>query len=82
MATTPDNSQKPQPLSEAQQQHHDELYNYKKDEEGTLDTSEMLDAASNGLPDTPTTGPDPDTSSQTDELMNPDFNNPIDDNNR
>ncbi|UOR03759.1 hypothetical protein MUN82_12460 [Hymenobacter aerilatus] len=75
---TPDN----QPMSEEQRKHHEELYSYKKDDEGTLDTSDMLDEASNGLPDTPTAGPDPDTSSQTDELLSPGFNNPIDDNNR
>ena len=81
----PDSTQKPDPkstLSEEQQQHHDELYNYKKDAEGTLDTSAMLDEATSGQPTTPTTGPDPDTSSQTDELLDPGFNNPIDDNNR
>ena len=81
----PDSPKKPDSkstLSAEQQKHHDELYNYKKDAEGTLDTSEMLDEASNGLPTTPTTGPDPDTSSQTDELLDPGFNNPIDDNNR
>ena len=81
----PDSAKKPDSkftLSEEQQKHRDELYTYKKDAEGTLDTSEMLDEASNGLPTTPTTGPDPDTSSQTDELLDPGFNNPIDDNNR
>ena len=81
----PDSTEKPDSEftpSEAQQKHRDELYNYKKDAEGTLDTSEMLDEASSGLPTTPTTGPDPDTSSQTDELLDPGFNNPIDDNNR
>ena len=81
----PDSTQKPDPkstLSAEQQKHHDELYNYKKDAEGTLDTSAMLDEATSGQPTTPTTGPDPDTSSQTDELLDPGFNNPIDDNNR
>jgi hypothetical protein len=68
-------------MSPEQQRHHDELYNYKRDEEGTLDTSEMLDTATSGQPNTPTTGPDPEES-QVDELRDPGFNNPIDDNNR
>lgn len=82
MADSPNAESDNQPMSEEQRKHHEELYSYKHDAEGTLDTSEMLDEASNGLPDTPTAGPDSDTSSQTDELMNPGFNNPIDDNNR
>lgn len=70
-------------LSEEQRKHREELYSYKRDEEGTLDTSSMLDDATVGIPtDSATTGPDPDNSSMTDELMNPGFNNPIDDNNR
>jgi hypothetical protein len=70
-------------LSDEQRKHREELYSYKRDEEGTLDTSAMLDDATAGEPtDSPTTGPDPDNSSMTDELMNPGFNNPIDDNNR
>ena len=81
MSDSPNRQQDDQPMSEAQKRHHEELYNYKKDEEGTLDTSAMLDEASNGIPDTPTTGPDPEES-KVDELLNPDFNNPIDDNNR
>lgn len=83
MATSPETpDSKDYQLSEEQQRHHDELYNYKKDDEGTLDTSDMLEEASSGLPDTPTAGPDPDTSSQPDELLDPGFNNPINDNTR
>ena len=70
-------------LTEEQRKHREELYGYKRDEEGTLDTSSMLDDATIGTPTgSSTTGPDPDTGSQADELNNPDFNNPIDDNNR
>ncbi|KAA9339166.1 hypothetical protein F0P96_00600 [Hymenobacter busanensis] len=65
------NDQKPtadqQPMSEEQRRHHDELYNYKRDEEGTLDTSAMLDEASSGIPDQPTAGPDRDNSAMTDD---------------
>lgn len=70
-------------LSEEQRKHREELYGYKRDEEGTLDTSGRLEDETTGIPtDSATTGPDPDNSSMTDELMNPGFNNPIDDNNR
>lgn len=70
-------------LSEEQRKHREELYGYKRDEEGTLDTSARLEQETIGIPtDSATTGPDPDNSSMTDELMNPGFNNPIDDNNR
>ncbi|AHJ96834.1 hypothetical protein [Hymenobacter swuensis] len=70
-------------LSEEQRKHREELYSYKRDEEGTLDTSARLEDETTGIPtDSATTGPDPDNSSMTDELMNPGFNNPIDDNNR
>jgi hypothetical protein len=70
-------------LSEEQRKHREELYGYKRDAEGTLDTSARLENETTGIPtDSATTGPDPDNSSMTDELMNPGFNNPIDDNNR
>lgn len=70
-------------LTEEQLKHRQELYGYKRDEEGTLDTSTRLENAMSGTPaGSATTGPDPDNSSMTDELMNPGFNNPIDDNNR
>lgn len=83
MATTPkDDEAGKGKMTPEQQRHHDELYNYKRDEEGTLDTSAMLDEATSGQPDTPTAGPDPDSESQVDELRDPGFNNPIDDNNR
>ncbi|WP_400191633.1 hypothetical protein [Hymenobacter sp. B81] len=55
------------PLSEAQRKHREELYDYPRDEEGTLDTSAMLDAASSGIPDQPTAGPDRDNSAMTDD---------------
>ena len=71
------------PLTEEQLKHRQELYGYKRDEEGTLDTSARLENAMSGTPTgSATTGPDPDNSSMTDEMMNPGFNNPIDDNNR
>jgi hypothetical protein len=70
-------------LTEEQRKHREELYNYKRDAEGTLDTSARLEEETSGIPtDSATTGPDPDNASMTDELMNPGFNNPIDDNNR
>jgi len=70
-------------LTDEQRKHREELYGYKRDEEGTLDTSARLEDETTGIPtDSATTGPDPDNSSMTDELMNPGFNNPIDDNNR
>lgn len=70
-------------LTDEQRKHREELYGYKRDEEGTLDTSARLEEETAGIPtDSATTGPDPDNSSMTDELMNPGFNNPIDDNNR
>ena len=69
-------------LTEEQRQHREELYGYKKDEEGTLDTSEQLEDAMSGTPSGATTGPDPDTESTSDELRITGFNNPIDDNNR
>ncbi|WP_019947895.1 hypothetical protein [Hymenobacter aerophilus] len=70
-------------LTEEQRQHREELYGYKKDDEGTLDTSEQLEDAMSGTPSgSATTGPDPDSESTTDELRITGFNNPIDDNNR
>ena len=70
-------------LTAEQRKHREELYGYKKDEEGTLDTSARLENETLGIPSgSSITGPDPDTGSQTDEMLNPDFNNPIDDNNR
>ncbi|MBD2715363.1 hypothetical protein KBK19_09980 [Microvirga sp. STR05] len=70
-------------LTDEQRKHREELYGYKRDEEGTLDTSARLEDETAGIPSgSSTTGPDPDTGSQADELNNPDFNNPIDDNNR
>ncbi|MBT9393819.1 hypothetical protein KLP40_11660 [Hymenobacter sp. NST-14] len=70
-------------LTPEQLKHRQELYGYKRDEEGTLDTSARLENAMSGTPaGSATTGPDPDNSSMTDELMNPGFNNPINDNNR
>ncbi|MCR5889439.1 hypothetical protein LRS06_17010 [Hymenobacter sp. J193] len=70
-------------LTDEQRKHREELYGYQRDEEGTLDTSARLENETTGIPTgSSTTGPDPDTGSQTDELLQPDFNNPIDDNNR
>lgn len=70
-------------LTDEQRKHREELYGYKRDEEGTLDTSARLENETVGIPtDSSTTGPDPDTASQADELLSPGFNNPIDDNNR
>ncbi|SDY32520.1 hypothetical protein [Hymenobacter psychrophilus] len=69
-------------LTEEQQKHREELYGYKHDAEGTLDTSTQLENAMSGTPSGATTGPDPDTESTTDELRITGFNNPIDDNNR
>ena len=70
-------------LTEEQRKHREELYGYKHDAEGTLDTSEQLRNAMSGTPSgSSTTGPDPDTESTNDELRITGFNNPIDDNNR
>ncbi|MBT2557158.1 hypothetical protein J7E24_05130 [Hymenobacter sp. ISL-91] len=69
-------------LTEEQRKHREELYGYKRDEEGTLDTSSQLEDAMSGTPSGATTGPDPDTESTTDELRITGFNNPINDNNR
>ena len=68
-------------LTEEQRKHREELYGYKRDEEGTLDTSARLEQETTGIPDdTSNTGPD--TSNITEEFTDPGFNNPIDDNNR
>lgn len=70
-------------LTEEQRKHREELYGYKRDEEGTLDTSARLEAETTGIPtDSKSTGPDADSGSSPDELLIPGFNNPIDDNNR
>ena len=70
-------------LTEEQRKHREQLYGYKRDEEGTLDTSARLEQETVGIPtDSRTTGPDPDSESRPDELLIPGFNNPIDDNNR
>lgn len=71
-------------MSPAQQKHHDELYNYKRDEEGTLDTSAQLEQETMGIPDdTVTAGADPGTATgdPVDNIIT-ESNNPIDDNNR
>jgi len=67
-------------LTEEQRKHREELYGYKRDEEGTLDTSARLEEETIGIPDDTSTGPD--TSNMTEEFTDPGFNNPIDDNNR
>ncbi|TGE08307.1 hypothetical protein [Hymenobacter fodinae] len=70
-------------LTEEQRKHREELYGYKRDEEGTLDTSAQLEQETLGIPtDSKTTGPDGDISDRPDNLLIPGFNNPIDDNNR
>ncbi|NVO84135.1 hypothetical protein [Hymenobacter terrestris] len=69
-------------LTEEQLKHREELYSYKRDEEGTLDTSSQLEDAMSGTPSGATTGPDPDIESTMDELRINGFNNPINDNNR
>ena len=70
-------------MSPEQQKHHDALYNYKRDEEGTLDTSGMLDDATSGIPDdTVTSGANPGTSGNPGDNSIIESNNPIDDNNR
>lgn len=70
-------------MSDAQRQHHDELYNYKRDEEGTLDTSAMLEQETLGIPDdTISSGANPHTTGDpVDDIIN-EGNNALDDNNR
>ncbi|RYU79568.1 hypothetical protein [Hymenobacter persicinus] len=77
----------PQPdgakMSPEQQKHHDELYNYKRDEEGTLDTSARLDDETAGIPDdTVSSGANPGTTGDPVDNIIIESNNPIDDNNR
>ncbi|OWP62963.1 hypothetical protein CDA63_11295 [Hymenobacter amundsenii] len=70
-------------LTEEQMKHREELYGYKHDAEGTLDTSERLENAMSGTPSgSATTGPDPDNDITAEEQRINGFNNPIDDNNR
>ncbi|GAB3226553.1 hypothetical protein GCM10027346_08930 [Hymenobacter seoulensis] len=70
-------------LTDEQRKHREELYGYKRDEEGTLDTSARLEEETTGIPmGSSTTGPDPDNETRRDELDIPGYNNPIDDNNR
>ncbi|WP_139923543.1 hypothetical protein [Hymenobacter sp. DG01] len=71
-------------LTEEQRKHREELYSYKRDEEGTLDTSARLEEETTGIPldGAGNAGPDADNMSRRDELDIPGFNNPIDDNNR
>jgi len=70
-------------MSPEQQKHHDELYNYKRDEEGTLDTSAQLDAETTGIPDdTISAGANPGTTGDPVDNIIIESNNSIDDNNR
>lgn len=70
-------------MSPEQQKHHDAMYNYKRDEEGTLDTSAMIEADSIGVPDdTVTSGANPGTTGDPVDNIIIESNNPIDDNNR
>ncbi|GAA3953557.1 hypothetical protein [Hymenobacter algoricola] len=70
-------------MSPEQQKHHDELYTYKRDEEGTLDTSAQLDAETTGIPDdTVSKGADPGTTGDPVDNIIIESNNSIDDNNR
>ena len=70
-------------MSPEQQKHHDELYNYKRDEEGTLDTSARLEAETSGIPDdTVSSGANPGTTGAPVDDIIIESNNPIDDNNR
>ncbi|MCB2408115.1 hypothetical protein [Hymenobacter sp. BT178] len=70
-------------MSPEQQKHHDELYNYKRDEEGTLDTSAQLEQETMGIPDdTVTPGANPGTTGDPVDNIIIESNNSIDDNNR
>ncbi|TGE14162.1 hypothetical protein [Hymenobacter elongatus] len=70
-------------MSPEQQQHHDELYTYKRDEEGTLDTSARLDEETAGIPDdTISSGANPSTTGDPTDDIIIESNNSIDDNNR
>lgn len=71
------------PMSDAQRKHHDELYNYKRDEEGTLDTSARLEQETSGIPDdTVTSGANPSTTGDPVDDIITEGNSAIDDNNR
>ncbi|GAA4005131.1 hypothetical protein GCM10022408_16190 [Hymenobacter fastidiosus] len=70
-------------MSPEQQKHHDELYSYKRDEEGTLDTSAQLENETSGIPDdTSTSGANPGTTGDPIDDIIIESNNSIDDNNR
>ncbi|UOQ55590.1 hypothetical protein [Hymenobacter cellulosivorans] len=73
-------------MSPEQQKHHDELYNYKRDEEGTLDTSAQLEQETMGIPDDTTvpgaTGDLAGTGDQRDNIIIESNNNFDNDNNR
>jgi hypothetical protein len=70
-------------LTEEQRKHREELYGYKKDEEGTLDTSARLEDETTGIPEDTNHGPDAsNTINREGEFSDPGFNNPFDDNNR
>lgn len=70
-------------MSPEQQKHHDELYSYKRDEEGTLDTSAQLENETSGIPDdTITSGANPGTTGDPVDDIIIESNNSIDDNNR
>ncbi|TGE29425.1 hypothetical protein [Hymenobacter metallicola] len=73
-------------MSPEQQKHHDELYTYKRDEEGTLDTSAQLEQETIGIPDDTTspggTGDLAGTGDQRDSIIIESNNNYDNDNNR
>jgi hypothetical protein len=70
-------------LTDEQRKHREELYGYKKDEEGTLDTSDRLENETTGIPEDTNHGPDASNRMNHEgEFSDPGFNNPIDDNNR
>ena len=70
-------------MSPEQQKHHDALYNYPRDAEGTLDTSARLEDETAGIPDdTVTSGANPGTTGDPVDDIIVESNNPIDDNNR
>ncbi|MCB2377889.1 hypothetical protein LGH70_09870 [Hymenobacter sp. BT635] len=73
-------------MSAEQQKHHDELYNYKRDEEGTLDTSARLEQETTGIPDDTTvpgaTGDLAATGDARDNIIIESNNNYDNDNNR
>ena len=71
-------------MSPEQQKHHDELYNYKRDEEGTLDTSAQLEQETMAIPDDTTvpgaTGDLAGTGDQRDDIIIESNNNYDNDN--